>query len=147
MKSAELFFKKNGEAFMHSSSLTKSNIWIGSPPFLRLKWSHLTAAEKMKFLKEVLDNSKTGIENPVSFKDYGDRLLKNYGFFNWNQLYKDAKLCSIKIEGDEYIFIPTIYDSPHFGYEGVTEEIERINSSAGPDEIILVLQKALEKCR
>jgi|KBSSwiStaDraftv2_1062776.scaffolds.fasta_scaffold138293_2 hypothetical protein len=145
MKSAHLILKDNGQAFLYSNSLTKVNLWISSKPYLRLNWKELTPNEKLKFINEALDNSKTGIEKPTSFKDVGKELLGAYGFSTWNELFKKAKLCYIDLENELYIFTPSIYDSRTGGHEGVKEGIAKMPVDAAPEEIFATLEKVMER--
>ena len=145
MKSAHLVLKNNREAFLYSNSLTKVNLWIVSGPYLRLNWRQLNSEEKLKFINEALKNSKTDIEKPSSFKDVGMELLKAYGFTKWSQLYKKAKLCYIDIKNDNYIFTPSVYNSSNGGHEGIKDEIQTVCRDESPEQIIMVLERAIVK--
>jgi hypothetical protein len=145
MKSAHLVLKDNGEAFLYSNSLTKVNLWIVSEPYLRLSWRQLNSKGKLKLINETLENSKVDIEKPSSFKDVGMGLLKAYGFTKWSQLYKKTKLCYIDIKNDNYIFTPSVYNSSNGGHEGIKDGIETVRMDESSEQIIMVLERAIEK--
>ena len=146
IKSIE-FSLNDGKVIACSTSYAVTRLGIFTPPFINQEWASLSIEEKFKLLTSLFEGSKMGLPMPSNPNEYSSSVLKELGFKSWKKYYTNGYHCSIDwdiIKG-EYKFTPSIYSSENDSLSGLKKGVQVLSSNATPEEIILTLEKILEK--
>jgi hypothetical protein len=140
------FRLKDGVAQLNASSLTMMKLWISSPPFMKVGWASLTAAEKYGVLMEVFEGSRQDVPMPIDTSAKSKDILKELGIGSWKKYYSEGRHCSIRFDPEkkEYFLTPMIFLVENTSLYGIKDGIVCVSSEANPEEMISALESVLE---
>jgi hypothetical protein len=138
---------KKGIAYICSSSLTVMKLYMSTPPFIKVEWSTLSIEEKFNHLQNAFAGSKTDVPMPDNPREYSKSIMQTFGFKSWEKFCEGGHYCAIDLSKSkkEYLFSPMIYVKEQGSLFGAKKGSEVLSLEATPEEIILTLEKVLEK--
>lgn len=144
MKCATVY-KRKEYLYFHPRAKTEVGVWIAIPPFHALV-SSASPLQKGDILRQMLYESREGVEHPTQWGNLSEPLYKLAGVKTWGTFAKITKCCEVEYEGDEIRFIPHRNLGPKEGFVPIESQVMIANSSLSNEEIGLMVDAALEKC-
>jgi CDI immunity protein len=146
MQRASIFIKEKEEVIIvYSVSQTTAGLGTASEPFFRLK-KNIEPEELIEKIRQALDSSKKGIPHPKDWKNEQELYLQKMGYKSLKQLNKNAKLCDVRLENNQLIFLPYKYVGKN-AFSAQSKSEIKINISESTDKIYCVLEEAISRCK
>lgn len=143
MKYAAVYKIKNKLIFC-SNAETTDGVGLSIPPYIEVE-SEAPSEDIAAAIREVLESSQRGVPHPKT-NEWGGiskKHLQGLGVKFLSVLHKKASYCSIKKDGNELTFYPTLNAGPIEGYKFLPEMNKSIIADAPPEQVATALKEAL----
>ena len=120
---------------------------MSTPPFLKLEWNKLQLQEKFDYLQQAIEGSIKDVPMPKNPREYSKLIMKDFGFKSWEKFCENGYHCTIvlDLEKQEYQINPMIYVKEQRSLLGARTGSETLSNEAKPEELIITLEKVLDK--
>lgn len=117
-KSVTIYARGTDGVYIHPSAFTEMGLLIAIQPFEHVAKDEIESLlwERVIFL---LEKSGGRVPHPTEWNQL-DPMIKMAGCKNWNTFAKKARMCTVDIENNKFIFIPHTWDGK--GFEGLKSE-------------------------
>jgi hypothetical protein len=105
MRSAAIFFRADN-VVVHAQHQTTDEFWIAGAPAFRIDRAELATA-LVKAVKQALDASLNGVENPSNWRSLLAPVLAVARARSWSALARNSHMCQIEGDSDGVTVVPT----------------------------------------
>ena len=142
-KSVSVYDRDKSGIYLHPSAFTEMGLLIAIQPF-----EHVTADEKKDLIWEkivaLLEKSGGRIPHPTNWNQL-DPMIKKARCTSWRAFAKNAKMCTVDISNDKYVFTPYEWDGK--GFAGVKSKSKTLYINSNKSELIEALFDCLTKSK